>query len=386
VANAREALEQLHAAERAGQPIEGILIDWQMPGIDGLSLANTIRTNPRLHETRVVMMATMARHLWDDELRSAEVAAFVSKPLLYSQLFECLRTLKGGAAVEPETTLRALPSPRRRPDGKMIRLLLAEDNPVNQAVTVRQLERLGYACDSVSNGREALQALRQIAYDVVLMDLQMPEMDGYQATTDIRRREARRLEGPPGQAAAHKRTCIIAMTAHALKEDREKCLSAGMDDYISKPVRPAELAAVLDRWLFGAEPASVVAAVPAVAHASIDVTQFMATLGLEGADAGPLLELYVQSTSKNLEELAQAAAKKEAAVLERVAHSAAGANAMVGMNAMARLLRHLELDAKQGKLQEAPAVLAQLNVEFEAIKAYLAAHPNQAQSSDEAVA
>jgi PAS domain S-box-containing protein len=375
--SAQQALEMLRQAAQEGKPFNCVVTDWQMPERDGLTLAQEIKADARIRAARVVMMASVARHLWDDALRSSAVASVISKPVLYSQLFDALMALDHPELVT-DRSQKAPPrsEPRRRPDGRLIRVLLAEDNPVNQAVAVRQLERLGYACDSVANGQEALDVLKTETYDVVLMDLQMPEMDGYQATTEIRRREK-----PP----VH--TCIIAMTAHALKEDRERCLAAGMDDYISKPVKPSELAGVLERWTGGAQGtgAATTASAPASnAQASVDMEQFMATLGAEGADTQALVQLYLESTTHNLTELKRAVEKDAGTDIERIAHSAAGANAMVGMHVMAQHLRTLEFDAKAGKLENAGAAVSAILTEFERVKDYLKKHYPSA--TDQAVA
>jgi len=363
VEDAAHALTAMRQAAHKGKPFDFALANWWLPKMDGLSLAQSVHGDPELKNTKIVLMASLAHHLWTKELESAHVSGFVSKPLLYSQLFAVLSSAESvsALAVQGAPPIAA----RRRKDESLIRVLLAEDNMVNQTVTVRQLERLGYACDSVGNGREVLQALRRARYDVVLMDLQMPEMDGYQTTVEIRRREK----------SAH--TIIIAMTAHALKEDRERCLASGMDDYISKPVKTAELAAVLERWA----PSNRAPAPPGVASAPpapggvvprVDPEQFSATLGAEGADQASLLKLYLESTAANLQEISGAMATNDWPTIERVAHSSAGANAMVGMKKMAQLLRRLEQSAREGN----PAVLAplfsDLQKEFAEVKIYLA--------------
>jgi two-component system, sensor histidine kinase and response regulator len=374
---AAEVLSLLREAAGKKKPFDFALIDWQLPETEELKLVREASTDKRLKNTKFVMMASLARHLWTKELAAAHTIAFVSKPLLYSQLFAVLASVEPPEETSLFKTAFAKSSPRRRPDGRLIRVLLAEDNPVNQTVAVRQLERLGFACESVSNGREVLQALKQAEYDVVLMDLQMPEMDGYRTTAEIRRRER-----------SPKHLFVIAMTAHALKEDRERCLSAGMDDYISKPVKTTELAAVLERWV-PSQPAadgapaastakapsaaSVPGSSPAVAAGSptIDAEQFESTLGMEGADNRALLKLYLDSTTQNIKELSAAIAQSDWNAAERVAHSAAGANAMVGMTEMARLLRQLENDAKDGGHQNAAQWMSEIHAEFRKIETVL---------------
>jgi len=210
--------------------------------MDGFELARAIKSDPALARVRLILLTSFGQRGDDVAARDIGVAAYLTKPVRQSQLYDCLATVVGqpSASAGPDAPCE-LPAARptgaaRKMSNKLI--LLAEDNIVNQKVAARQLQKLGYRADLVANGLEALEALGRIAYDLVLMDCQMPEMDGYEATAEIRRREG-----------DSKRTPIVAMTANALEGDREKCLAAGMDDYVSKPVKPEELAAVLGRWL-----------------------------------------------------------------------------------------------------------------------------------------
>jgi signal transduction histidine kinase/CheY-like chemotaxis protein len=236
----RGALEALRGAAARGVAFDLAILDLMMPAMDGFELARAIKSDPALAGARLILLTSFGQRGDDAAARDIGVAAYLTKPVRQSQLYDCLSTVVGHAPAGPDAP-RELPAGRpageaRRMSNKLI--LLAEDNIVNQKVAARQLQKLGYRADLVANGLEALEALGRIAYDLVLMDCQMPEMDGYEATAEIRRRE--------GDA---RRTPIVAMTANALEGDREKCLAAGMDDYVSKPVKPEELAAVLGRWL-----------------------------------------------------------------------------------------------------------------------------------------
>jgi CheY-like chemotaxis protein len=181
------------------------------------------------------------------ELKEIGIDAYVVKPVKRSRLFECLLNAMGKTAVD--NVLVKAPGPISvpifsKPNLGIERILLAEDNAVNQLVALSQLRKLGYSADAVTNGLEVLQALQQTSYDIVLMDCQMPAMDGYQTTGAIRKQE----QSPDQRCSWKSPVHIIAMTANAMQADREKCLAAGMDDYLSKPVRLAELQAVLERW------------------------------------------------------------------------------------------------------------------------------------------
>jgi two-component system sensor histidine kinase/response regulator len=235
----KTALELLRAAAAEGKPYDLGVLDLIMPEMDGFELARAIKSNPLIAKMSLVMLTSLGQRGDSTTAREVGVAAYITKPVRQSQLLECLYRVSQQSAVTEKgfaiNTKHSLAETRPL-SNKLV--LLAEDNIVNQKVAVRQLQKLGYRADAVANGKEALESLSRIPYDLVLMDCQMPEMDGYEATAEIRRREA-----------DAKHTPIIAMTAHALEGDRAKCIAAGMDDYISKPVKPEELEAVLDRLL-----------------------------------------------------------------------------------------------------------------------------------------
>jgi PAS domain S-box-containing protein len=235
--DAESALRMLREAAQRRRPFELVILDGQMPDIDGFTLARMIRSDARIRDVAAVMLTSLARR---DSTALAElgISMHMTKPVKQAQLHECLTHALGGQmrnargatvpeapAITPAATSRA-------------RILVAEDNMVNQKVVQRLLSRSGYAVDLVANGLEAIEALNRIRYDLVLMDWQMPEVDGFEATRRIRSGED-----------AGSRIPIIAMTASALAGDREACLAAGMDDYVAKPVKPSELHEVLDRWI-----------------------------------------------------------------------------------------------------------------------------------------
>lgn len=243
------------------------------------------------------------------------------------------------------------------------RILLAEDNVVNQKITVRQLLKLGYHADAVVNGCEAVEALGRIPYDLVFMDCQMPEMDGYEATGEIRRRE--------GFA---KHTPIVAMTAHALPGDRGKCLAAGMDDYVAKPVRTEELIRVLDLFLKEAKSESIEVLPDATDELPADLHQMHEAMGDEPEEFAEILNLYLETMTNNLERLAAAMQSGDHDEVERIAHNSAGTSATCGMRAMVGSLRELEVAGRQRRLADAPRRLAQAKIEFERIQAFLNEH------------
>ncbi|MFN2454048.1 MAG: porin PorA family protein [Pyrinomonadaceae bacterium] len=236
-------LESLRAAQRNGAPYDVVLLDSLMPDMDGLELARAIKADAQIAAAQVVLMPSFGTRGDGQVAREAGIAAYLMKPVRQSQLFDCLATVMSEtvAAATPATPradqLVTRHSLEESKSASRTRILIAEDNPVNQKVAVLQLRRLGYRADVVGDGLEVLEALAGIPYDIVLMDCQMPLMDGFEATREIRRRE--------GES---KHTVIIAMTANALEGDRDKCLAAGMDDYLSKPIKVEDLRQILDRW------------------------------------------------------------------------------------------------------------------------------------------
>jgi two-component system sensor histidine kinase/response regulator len=235
VGGGAEALATLHQAATQAHRFDLAILDCHMPGMDGLALARAINADDAIAGIPLIMMSSLGQ-LSDEEFRAAGLSMRLTKPVKQAQLREALARALGASIVRVVTEPRASAStsaPHRR-----ARVLIAEDNVVNQRVMILQLRQLGYHADAVGNGAEVVEALGRIRYDIVLMDCQMPELDGYAATRLIRRQEQ---SGPL-------RLPIIAMTASAFAGDREKCLEAGMDDYISKPVKVPELDAALARW------------------------------------------------------------------------------------------------------------------------------------------
>ena len=232
----------LREAAETGDPFHLVILDQIMPEMDGEALGRAIKADPTLKDTVLVMLTSWGRR--GDAARVKEIgfSAYLTKPVKHSQLFDCLVTVFGegsGRAKEdkkpPLVTRHTLAEAKRR-----VRILLVEDNIVNQKLAARLLEKMGYRSDAVGNGKEAVEALQMVPYDVVLMDVQMPEMDGYEATRMIR--------NPQSKVRNHD-VPIIAMTANAMKGDRERCLEAGMDDYLSKPIQPQKLIEVLKTFL-----------------------------------------------------------------------------------------------------------------------------------------
>jgi CheY-like chemotaxis protein/HPt (histidine-containing phosphotransfer) domain-containing protein len=246
--------------------------------------------------------------------------------------------------------------------GQPLRILVAEDNPINQMVVLRQLQTLGYTADAVSNGIEVLQALARTPYDVVLMDCQMPGMDGYETAAEIRRREG---------SATH--TTIIAMTAQALQGDRDKCLAAGMDDYISKPVKLEELRRALERWhaVLSARAEPRCGTSPASAAPLVAIDQLHTITGGDQRKLRDLVTLYLHHITADLAKLRTAIETGLCREVERLAHSCAGASANCGMVGLVGPLRELELRARRGDMRDAARLHAEAEAVFQRTKTWL---------------
>jgi len=239
--DAYAGLDMLRAAWQGGQAFDLALVDMQMPGMDGIGLAQAAKADPAVAGVPLIMLTSLGANGEKQRALQAGFAGYLTKPVRQSHLFDAvantLCTLAEERAAEERARSR-LAAAVRSDHGPRPLVLVAEDNVVNQKVAQRLLEKLGYRCDVVANGAETVEALQRIEYAAVLMDCQMPEMDGYEATAKIRQLEGDRRHTP-----------IVAMTANAMAGDREKTLAAGMDDYVSKPVKVAELSAALARWV-----------------------------------------------------------------------------------------------------------------------------------------
>ncbi|MEO8371263.1 MAG: response regulator, partial [Candidatus Solibacter sp.] len=240
-ASAAEALRAVRAAHAAGDPYDFVLANFMMPAIDGAAFARAIRDDAALHDTVIVLFSSLEHRHEIRALAGGLIDAHLMKPIRQSQLFNTLASTWAAkhAAREPELAAAPVPPPTRSAaqfDGRQLRVLIAEDNVVNQKVAVRILEKLGIRADVAANGREAVEMVRLLPYDVVFMDCQMPEMNGYEATAEIRRTEPK-----------SRRTPIVAMTAEVLGDCRERCTAAGMDAFVTKPIRVQALTEALQQ-------------------------------------------------------------------------------------------------------------------------------------------
>ena len=378
---ATAALGGLRAAAEGREPYDVAILDMQMPGMDGMELARAIKADPLLRPVRLIMLTSMGQRGDGEEAKRAGIEAYLPKPVRQSELRGAISAVVGAPKAArsgedaPLVTRHSLNEQEAR---ARARVLLAEDNPVIQKVAVPMLERLGYRVDVVGDGREAVKALSRVPYDAVLMDVQMPVMDGHEATAEIRRRESEDPE-TGGYGAP-----IIAMTANAMQGDREKALEAGMDDYLPKSVKFDELAAVLGRWIVPEDPdeapsgedvggpATGTQDGPALEHALLDELKNLQEDG-EPDILVELADLFFEDTPARLAVLRAACEAGDAEALGQTAHALKGSCANLGARKMAETARLLEEAGRRGDLSAAPRLLDRLDEEFRQTCAELSA-------------
>ena len=331
VASGREALVVLHAAANAGKPFPLVLLDNMMPEMDGFMLAEEISKHPGLARSTLMMLSSADRHQDITRCRDSGVKAYLNKPIKRAELQAAILSVLGGLPVEE---LHASIGTRRSiaAGAGSLRVLLTEDNIVNQKLAVRLLEKRGHSVVVAGNGREALEALARERFAVVLMDVQMPEMDGFEATRRIRERERTTGEHVP----------IVAMTAHAMKGDRERCLEEGMDGYISKPLQPSELFEAVESLAGGGR-----AEIPPAA-ALFDPSLALRSVGGDRGLLGEIIDAYLEDCPRLTAELAEAIKRGDRAVARRAAHTLKGSLATLGACEASRIAQRVETLAEEG--------------------------------------
>jgi CheY-like chemotaxis protein len=233
-----DALAALSVARTTGASFDFALLDFQMPGMDGAVLATRIRARPEHRELPILILSSVRDPMRPEQIEGLGIARVLKKPVREAQLLRVIAGSVGRNVVEGRAPSQARDSVVATGDVVSWRVLLVEDNRINQIVARRMLEKLGCSVDVAANGRDGVSMASHGGYDLILMDVQMPIMDGYEATAGIRRDE--RISG--------RHTPIVALTANAMERDARECLDSGMDDYIAKPMRLADLQSIVDKW------------------------------------------------------------------------------------------------------------------------------------------
>jgi two-component system, sensor histidine kinase and response regulator len=364
----RAALEALRQAAEAGASFPLVLLDAHMPELDGFSLAEQIQQHPDYAQAAVMMLTSGSRPGDIERCRGLGIGSYLMKPIKQSELFNAILAAVGGqASVADEPPLAPAVRSCRPLD-----VLVVEDSPVNQKLAVVLLERRGHRVTLANDGRAGVAAFLAGRFDVALMDVQMPEMDGFEATAEIRRHEAER---------ALPRLPIVAMTAHAIKGDRERCLAAGMDFYVSKPIQPDELFAILEQ-VAGApaahaspvnednsprqpaertQPAAPAHAPSQNGNSLVSEAQVLKRVGGDRVSLRMLVGAFTQECASLLAEMRSALDAADANRLRRAAHTLRGSAGIFACEQVTDAATRLELLAKQGRLDGADELVAELD-------------------------
>jgi len=351
------ALELLHVAAAKSEPFDLAILDFMLPGMDGLKLAQAIRQELKIGCPKLLLLTSVGKRGDEKLARHSGIDAYLNKPVRLSQLYECIAELIGGASkVDPSSSLVTGHTLAELKVQRRLRVLVADDNHINQKVTASLLEKMGHRADVVGNGKEALEAFKLVPYDAVLMDMQMPEMDGFEASLQIRAVEQKKGSHTP----------IIAITAHAMNGDREKCLAAGMDDYISKPINPQELRAVMERTTAAAKSSFAIDPAPQPPDGVdvFNVDEALAQLESDTDLLRQIVQLFVDQYPKLLEETRQAFSRSDCISLTAIAHTLASSAGQLGAQRASAAARNLEQLGCQGNLSDVPQALAELEREL----------------------
>ena len=359
VFSGKEALDILNA-----EKFDGILVDAHLADLSGAELARQIRSLPAAQNLPFVGLTHVSIHAEEKEFEEAGVNLFLRKPLRRSKLAELLHRLSNPEAAAKET--RKTPITQKLAEQFPLRILLADDNPINQRVGVTMLRKFGYEPVCVENGVEILETLKRQSFDILFTDVQMPQMDGYEATRQIRTNEKERGISP---------LVVIAMTANALKGDEEKCIEAGMNDYVSKPVQMETLQATLAKWgkaIYGEEGIATETVAPAPTKAApFDMRRLLDLVDHQPEALKELVDLYTTKTRSQLQKLKIAIETNAHDDVRRIAHSCVGSSAVCGMNEIAGIFRQLERMGTESNLADSMNLYTQACDEFGRLEKYL---------------
>jgi CheY-like chemotaxis protein/nitrogen-specific signal transduction histidine kinase/HPt (histidine-containing phosphotransfer) domain-containing protein len=380
--SAEEALAWL----KSGETFDVAVLDMQMPGMDGITLGREIRKVSNAMMMPLVLLTSMGVRSDNPDFAGVAFAGCVTKPVKPAQLQETLLRVISGARPGARNTPASARMDPNLASRFPLRVLLCDDNVVNQKVASRLLQQMGYRSDITSNGLEALAAIERQSYDMIFMDIMMPEMGGLEATKAIRERQANQAKFPTFKSPM----VIVAITANAMQGDREKCLAAGMDDYLAKPIRPEDIRSVIERWGVLAATAekapeptllpepeigdvqSAAAHIPAaVEEPSVDMERLLEFTDGNAESFRELATLYLEQTGGQLEQLEAAVQAGNAPEVRRLAHSCAGASATCGMRRLAPALREIERRGHEGNLEGTAELCTEAGREFAKIQSFL---------------
>jgi two-component system sensor histidine kinase/response regulator len=400
VSSGEEAMDRLGMAAARAKAYDIAILDMMMPDMDGLMLAKAIKRDPGISDVRLVMLTSVALDLSKEQMKEADIVACLSKPVHQSQLYECLASALGlsACAVTKAIKKQRLDMPKAEFHGN---ILVAEDNPVNREVARNLLEGLGCNVDMVSDGLEAVDAWSHKSYDLVFMDCQMPNMDGYEATQFIRQMEKMENGG------SRQGTPVVALTANAMEGDREQCLDAGMDDYLCKPFQLQDFQRILECWLLkkparDSEPdmserpdelaspplfpdkitasdlsrkVPPVSPKPSSRPSPIDfkAIETINSLRTEGAPdiLGNIIDIFFENSRAELEKLRKGTASNDAGLIRMAAHSLKSSSANLGALTLSKLCKELEEMGRNKRIEGASELLLQVQEEYREVEGVL---------------
>ncbi len=364
---------------RAGAQFDLAILDLQLPGMDGIALAGEIRKLSGGAMLPVVLLTPLGVRADAPTDARLAFAHCVAKPVKPAQLSAALELALFSPKKNVAPTAPASPS-QLLSERLPLRILLVDDNEINQKVAARILGQIGYQPDLAANGRIALAALDEKIYDLVFMDLMMPEMDGLEAARNIRERQ----KNPGAHPGYGGRIIIVAMTAHAMQSDRDKCIAAGMDDYLSKPIRPGDIRGMIEKWALPENPTGEIkiASTPKIetpaAEPPVEMDRLNDLTDNNADSLRELVEMYFKQTNGQFEQIKIALAAGKGDEVRRVAHSCAGASATLGMMRLGQLMRDMEKEGMAGALTNATKICDDAVREYAAVKKFLAAQPGLA--------
>jgi two-component system, sensor histidine kinase and response regulator len=359
VNNGAEALKELKNAFERGNAYQILLLDMQMPGLQGFDVAEKIKDTPWGKNLRTLILTSVGQKGDPGRCKDLGISAYLLKPVKQSELLDAVLMALGHEISDQGRVITrfTIEEARRR-----LNVLLAEDNSINQTLAVRMLEKRGYRVHVAPNGKDALRSFDQEKFDLILMDIQMPEMDGFEATRLIR--ELNRGKDVP----------IIAMTAHAMKGDRERCLAAGMDDYVAKPIKAEELFGAIDRCVARKprkESEMRIYQDKETQEQKSEVFDFSKAMEMVGGDMGLLKEiagLFIDSFPKTLNQMRQAIVAGDAHLFETAGHSLKGSVGSFGASRSYDAAFRLEKMGKAGNLAGADQAVTELERELKALE------------------
>ncbi|MBI1750756.1 MAG: PAS domain S-box protein [Acidobacteria bacterium] len=339
VESGKAALAAMQEAARAKKPFGLVLIDARMPDMDGFELARRVQADADLAGTTMVVLTSAGQRGDAARCKELGIASYLSKPIRPSTLQEAIMTVLGERS-QRSAPPKLVTQHSLRENKPRLRILLAEDNLVNQRLAVRLLEKAGHTVIVAGNGHAALAALERESFDLILMDVQMPDMGGIEATAAIREIDKRNGTHIP----------IVAMTAHALKEDRERCLAAGMDDYISKPIKPDELYRVIEAQARKTSTPAKPQGAPSNATPAVDLSEALARVDGDAELLEELIAVFLDEAPRLLATIRRAIREHDTATLSDAAHSLRGSVGTIGAKGVFEAARDLEIFARAGDL------------------------------------